>query len=177
MNFKHIPAVATLSLGALALSASPAFAATATGTFPVTATVVNTCTVSATGVAFGNYAGNLVTNTSNTISLTCNKGVTISSFFLNDGANPSGTVKQMANGTERLAYAIDVPTGAALDTCPAVGTSSWNTTNGPSGAALTALFTTTPGLKPITICASIPAGQYPAGGAYSDTVTMTLTYN
>ncbi|QKV56084.1 MAG: spore coat protein U domain-containing protein [Dechloromonas sp.] len=28
----------------------------------------------------------------------------------------------------------------------------------------------------ISICASIPASQYPAAGSYSDTVTMTLTY-
>ena len=176
MNFKRTTTHLALALGGLLLVTDAALAATATGTFPVTATVANTCTVSSTGVAFGSYTGALVTNTTNNIVVTCNKGVAIASFFIGDGANPSGTQKQMAFGAERLAYNIDVPTGAALSTCPVAGTNSWNGTTGPAGATLTALFATTGGAKNVAICASIPAAQFPAGGAYADTITMTLTY-
>ena len=98
------------------------------------------------------------------------------SFFIGNGANPSGTQKQMAFGAERLAYNIDQPVATALTTCPAAGTNSWNGTAGPTGANLSALFATTGGAKNIPICASIPAAQFPAGGAYTDTITMTLTY-
>lgn len=166
----------TLALGALLVVTDAALAATATGTFPVTATVTNTCTVSSTGVAFGSYTGAVVTNTANNIVVTCNKGVTIASFFIGNGANPSGTQKQMAFGAERLAYNIDVPTGATFATCPAAGSNSWNGTTGPANATLTTLFATTGGAKNMAICASIPAAQYPAGGTYTDTITMTLTY-
>ena len=176
MSIKRQFANFTLALSGLLVISNSAFAATATGTFPVTATVANTCTVSSTGVAFGSYTGALVTNTTNNIVVTCNKGVAIASFFIGDGANPSGTQKQMAFGAERLAYNIDVPTGAALSTCPVAGTNSWNGTTGPAGATLTALFATTGGAKNVAICASIPAAQFPAGGAYADTITMTLTY-
>ncbi len=176
MNFKRTTTHLALALGGLLLVTDAALAATATGTFPVTATVANTCTVSSAGVAFGSYTGVAVANTANNIVVTCNKGVTIASFFIGDGANPSGTQKQMAFGAERLAYNIDVPTGAALLTCPAAGTNSWNGTTGPAGATLTTLFATTGGAKNVAICASIPAAQFPAGGAYADTITMTLTY-
>lgn len=175
-NFKRTTLSFAAAIGGWLIAATPSFAATATGTFPVTATVANTCTVSSTGVAFGSYTGTAVTNTANNIVVTCNKGVTITSLLIGNGANASGTQKRMANGTEYLNYSIDVPTGASLTTCPAAGTNSWNGTTGPAGAALTSLFATTGGAKNISICASIPASQYPAAGSYSDTVTMTLTY-
>ena len=39
----------------------------------------------------------------------------------------------------------------------------------------TSLFATTGGPKPIPICISVPAAQYPQAGTYTDTVTATLT--
>lgn len=161
-----------------AMGVGVAQAATATANFNVTATVANFCTVSAANVAFGSVnAGAAATNTSSNITLTCNKGVTFTSLLLNNGSNPSGTIKQMASGSERLAYNIDVPTGGTLNTCPTAGSNEWNTTTGPAAATVQALFATTGGPKTIPICASIPAAQYPAGGNYSDTVTITATYN
>ncbi|RZT93601.1 Csu type fimbrial protein [Rivibacter subsaxonicus] len=179
MNFKRVCArVALASTGLLAI-ANAAVAATAIGTFPVTATVNNTCTVSsAAGVAFGAYAGAALTGTG-TITLSCNKGVTVSSLFLGDGANVgTANQKRMLGAVgEYLNYNIDVPTGATLTTCPAAGTNEWNATGAPTGAELTTLFATTGGAKTIAICGSVPAGQFPQSGAYADTITMTLTYN
>lgn len=164
------------ALSALVIFAANAQAATATNTFTVTATVTNFCTVSAANVAFGSVnAGVAAANTSSSMTLTCNKGVTVSSVALDNGANASGTIKQMASGTERLQYKIDVPTGATFQSCPAAGAGpEWNATN---TIVATSLFATTGGAKLINLCASIPAAQYPAAGAYTDTVGITVTYN
>jgi spore coat protein U-like protein len=161
----------SLPLAAQALTAGPS-------NFNVTATVANFCTVSAANVAFGAVnAGAAAANTASTVTLTCNKGATVTSVALNNGANASGTIKQMKNGanTDVLAYNIDVPTGATFNGCPAPAAGpEWNATN---TIVATSLFTATGGPKQINICASIPANQYPSAGSYSDTVAVTATYN
>lgn len=164
---------------ALALPFGAAQAATAgPANFNVTATVANFCTVSAANVAFGSVnAGAAATNTSSSVTLTCNKGATVSSVALNSGSNASGTQKRMRDAVsgDFLNYAIDVPTGATFQTCPAAGAGpEWNASN---TIVATTLFTTTGGAKLINICASIPAAQFPSAGSYSDTVQVTATYN
>lgn len=176
MSFKRLTTI-MLSLSGLLVAASPAFSATTTGTFTVSATVANNCSVSATNVNFGSVnAGAPATNTSQNITLTCNKGATITSLFLS-GANDSGSQKRMTVAGEFLNYHIDIPTGTTLNTCSTVGTNEWSATNGPTGANLMGLFSASGGPKLIPICASIPALQYPTAGSYTDTVTMTLTFN
>ncbi len=144
--------------------------------FTVTATVANFCTVSAANVGFGTVnAGVAAANTASSVTLTCNKGATVTSVALNSGANASGTQKRMILGAEFLNYNIDVPTGATFNTCPAAGAGpEWNATN---TIVATSLFTATGGAKSINICASIPAGQFPTAGLYTDTVQVTATYN
>jgi len=156
---------------AQALTAGPA-------SFNVTATIANFCTISAANVAFGSVnAGVAATNSASSVSLTCNKGAAVTAIALNNGTNPTGTQKRMKDPVsgDFLSYSIDAPTGAALQTCPAAGTSEWTAAN---TIVATPLFTTTGGLKLITLCASIPAGQFPtAGTGYTDTVQVTATYN
>ncbi len=144
--------------------------------FTVTATVANFCTVSAANVGFGTVnAGVAAANTASSVTLTCNKGATVTSVALNNGANASGTQKRMLLGAEFLNYQIDRPTGATFNTCPVAGTGpEWNATN---TIVATSLFTATGGAKTIAICASIPAGQFPTAGLYTDTVQVTATYN
>jgi spore coat protein U-like protein len=163
---------------AMCLPVGSAVAATAgPANFNVTATLANFCTVSAANVAFGAVnAGAAATNTSSTVSLTCNKGATVSSVFLSDGSNASGTQKRMKEPVsgDFLNYNIDKPTGATFNTCPAAGAGpEWNA----SGIVATSLFTGSGGTKAINLCASIPAGQFPSAGSYSDTVSVTATYN
>ena len=170
--------VAVLLSGVLALVTpiGVSLAATTTTTFTVTATLNNSCTMSvATNVAFGAVnAGAAATNIANTITLTCNHKATVSSVALNNGANASGTQKRMTDGTDFLNYLIDRPTGATFTTCPAAGAGpEWNATN---TIVATTLFATTGGPKSINVCASIPAGQFPEGGSYTDTVTVTVTF-
>ncbi len=170
------------SLIAAAIAASltvpfgSAQALTTNANFNVTATLANFCTVSAATVAFGAVnAGAAATNTASSVTLTCNKGATVTSVALNNGSNPSGTQKRMSNGTDTLNYLIDVPTGATFTTCPAAGAGpEWNATN---TIVATPLFAVTGGAKLITLCGSIPAGQFPSAGSYSDTVQVTATYN
>jgi spore coat protein U-like protein len=144
--------------------------------FTVSATVANFCTISAANVPFGSVnAGAAATNTANTVTLTCNKGATVSSVALNNGGNAAGTQKRMTNGTDFLNYAIDVPTGATFNTCPAAGAGpEWNATN---TIVASSLFSASGGPKQINLCASIPAGQFPSAGLYTDTVQVTATYN
>lgn len=131
--------------------------------------------MSAANVAFGAVtAGAAATNVANTITLTCNHKATVSSVALNNGANASGTEKRMSDGTDTLDYHIDVPTGGTFNTCPAAGAGpEWNATN---TIVATSLFAASGGPRPINICASIPAGQFPEAGNYTDTVTVTVTF-
>ncbi len=172
----HASTLALALAGAMLFPAGAAQAATAgPASFTVSATIANFCAISAANVAFGAVnAGAAATNTASSVTLTCNKGATVSSVALNDGSNFS-TTKRMTNGTDFLSYRIDVPTGASFQTCPSAGAGpEWNATN---TIVATPLFVTTGGAKLITLCASIPAGQYPSAGAYSDTVQVTATYN
>jgi spore coat protein U-like protein len=141
----------------------------------VTGSLANVSNFAGSNVAFGSAnAGAAATNTASSVTLTCNKGATVSSVALNNGANASGTQKRMTVAGEFLNYNIDVPTGATFNTCPAAGTTEWNAAN---TITATSLFTTTGGAKLINICASIPAGQFPSAGTYTDTVQVTATYN
>ncbi len=163
----------------LMLPVGAAQAATAgPSNFNVTATLANFCTVSAANVPFGVVnAGAAATNTANSVTLTCNKGATVTAVALNNGSNASGTQKRMKDAVsgDFLNYAIDVPTGATFNSCPAAGAGpEWNATN---TIAATPLFTVTGGPKLINLCASIPSGQFPSAGSYSDTVQVTATYN
>jgi spore coat protein U-like protein len=170
-------APALLFCALLCLPCAPALAAT-TGTFSVTTTLANACTVSATNVGFGTInAGSAAANIAGRVTLTCNKGATVTSVALNNGAHATGTQKRMqkAASGEFLSYRIDRPTGAAFNTCPAAGSGpEWN---GGNTIVATPLFATTGGAKLINICASITAAQYPSAGSYSDTVTITANYN
>jgi spore coat protein U-like protein len=178
VNKSHLlRSLPALVAAAWCLSAGTANALTATGNITVSATVASFCTISASTLAFGSVnAGVAVTNNANTFTLTCNKGVTFTSLLMNNGLQPSGIINQMAFGAERLQYFIDIPTGALLNTCPVAGSNEWGAT-GPASGAVTALFAVTGGAKAITLCGSIPAGQFPASGAYADTVVTTATYN
>src|SRR5262245_37146974 len=100
------------AVSALALpSAAPA--ATANGSFQVTATVSATCLVSSTSnVAFGAYDTTVATNlqATGTIGITCTRNTAITSIDLNLGANAAGVVRRMnAGGADFIAYELYKP--------------------------------------------------------------------
>lgn len=157
---------------------APAYAGTATGSLGVTATVSANCIIDSGSLtlAFGAYdpvQANLSTAATGSTGLTvyCTKGATPTSIDLSDGANVSGGVRRMANGTDYLEYDLYKDSGR---------TSRWGAgaTNGlvpdVSASATTAL---TVGGSAINIYGKIPAGQntVPAG-TYSDTVNITVNF-
>jgi len=144
----------------LALAAGPAVAATATTTFTVSATVVAACSVSATSLAFGSYTGAGNVDQTSTISVTCSNG-TDYSVALNDGANASGSTRQMtAGGSNYLTYQMY---------SDAARTTVWN-------AAAPVTGTGNGAAQSLTVYGRIPSGQSVAAGSYSDTVQVTVTY-
>ena len=165
-----------LGAGALLALALPL---AASAQITVSATVVAACTFGSATVALNGAAiaaGAAVTNTASTVNLTCNKGATVT-VALNNGANATGTQKRLRAGTTTnyITYNLSRP-NALVDggpnTCPGLPGTEWNAAN---TVLATNLFVTTGGPKPIPICISVPAAQYPQAGTYTDTVTATLT--
>jgi spore coat protein U-like protein len=151
----------------------------ATAQFQVEAYVINDCNISTpANINFGNYDPTSPTALTGqtTTTITCTKGDSnIISIYLvgtNDGLSPAGAWA-MANAGNYLGYNLyedsglttPFPTTApATSNLPTCGTSPCY--NYPGGSVVT------------TIYGQVPAGQnVPSSGtAYSDTVTIKVTY-
>ena len=161
-----------MSCGAVLASAgllvtSAAQAATTTTTFPVTATVLKACIVTANPLAFGNYDPTATTplDGTTTLSVLCTVG---SSFTvgLSPGTASGATVttRSMTSGANTLGYALYQE---------AARTNNWGNTPGTD----TPLATTAPILpSTLTVYGRIPAGQNVPAASYADTITVTVNY-
>jgi spore coat protein U-like protein len=164
-----------LGAGALLALALPL---AASAQITISATVASACSFGSANVALdgaGIGAGSAVTDTSSAVNVTCNRGATVT-VALSNGANASAAQKRLSDGSGNfINYNLSRPntlvTGGP-NTCPSLPGTEWNAANTVSA---TALFATSGGPKPIPICISVPAAQYPAAGTYTDTVTATLT--
>jgi spore coat protein U-like protein len=148
-----------------------AHAATATTTFPVTATVLATCNVSATPLAFGNYTpgAGAVTNTS-TVSVRCTRGTPFT-VALNAGTTTGGTLAQRLMATAANTLQYNLYTTSAYTTIWGDGTGGSSTQAGTgSGVATPVAFTAYGRLL------DSAANQAAVTGAFSDTITVTVTY-
>lgn len=165
MNKLHLTAACTAL--PVALIASPALAGTATTQMPVTAQVLENCTVVSSPMNFGPItevgAANVDASATLTLSCTLNAGYEIQ---LNDGENALNGQRRLTNvtGLEFINYDIFQDTarskrwGSTLNTDTVEGTS-------------------TTGLTTVTAYGRIPAGvQKVSAGAYSDTVTVTVNF-
>jgi len=158
---------------ALVLSGvAPSFAASATSSFSVTATVAANCTISTTTIAFGGYDP-IVTHASTpldgtgSVTITCTKGATttIGLNAGNNGASAVGTTRAMSDGSGNfLSYEI-------YQNAPR------NVLWGNSGADL---FTppVAPSKSPrsFSTFGRVPAAQDVPAGGYTDTVTATVNF-
>ncbi len=145
----------------LAVQIGPAVATTTTANISVTATSLSSCTITATPLAFGNYA-QTVTTASATLAVLCT-ATSPYTIGLNQGTTSGGTqsarlLYNVVAGTT-LPYALYTDSGH---------TTPW-TSNTVSGTG-TGLSQT------VTVYGSIGAGLQAAPGAYADTVTATLSY-
>jgi spore coat protein U-like protein len=147
-----------------ALSNKPAVAATVTTSFGVTATVQANCLVSATNLAFGTYTGAAATSTS-AVSVTCTNS-TAYNVGLSSGLATGATVttRQMTGpGSALLGYALFSDAGRTVNWGQTIGTDTVTGTG--NGSA-----------QSITVYGQATAGQFVTPGAYTDTITATVTY-
>jgi len=135
-----------------------------TRTFGVIAVVQAACTISATPLAFGNYAG-VQKDATGTLTVTCTN-TTPYNIGLSAGLAQGATVRTRAM------------TGPAADTLSYAifrdGTRSINWGNTVGTDTLVGQGIGSP--QSLTVYGRIAAGQNPRPGSYADTVIATITY-
>lgn len=159
----------TLIAAAGLLLANSALALEATTTFQVTATVANSCIVSATDLSFGAYDPAAVKDGTSTITVTCT-AKTPYTIGLNAGlqsAGATGTTRAMIGddtATTLLNYELYTESGR---------TTAWGNIGGTTTVAQSAL---TGGPLDYTVYGQIPASQYVPAANYADTINVTVDY-
>ncbi|MDB5026518.1 MAG: hypothetical protein JWO66_207 [Candidatus Eremiobacteraeota bacterium] len=164
-NLRIQAALGALVLGSALIAPLTADALTATGSMPINATVVASCTTSATNADLGTWTYTAASTASSTITVTCTQGAAVSSVGLDNGLFVVAGVRQMRGaGTANIAY--NVYQDATFAT-------AW------TNAAWPALATYTAVVAPATFTAYVkaPAGTNVIAGTYSDTVGITVTYS
>ena len=166
MMTRRISARALFALASVAGSAH-ALAGTTSTTFAVSATVVSTCSVGATPLFFGNIPTPINSNVdaASTITATCSAN-TPYTVALSTGVGTGATFasRKMSSGANALSYTAYIDANRTTVWGDGTGRSSLSNQTG-SGAA-----------QAITVYGRVPAGQSPAIGSYTDTVTVTVTF-
>jgi spore coat protein U-like protein len=160
----HSASVIHLLALAIGLPSLSALAATAPSTMGVSSTVQATCRNTATALAFGVYTGTQVDATA-IVTVTCTN-TTPYTVSLNAGTAPeaSVTTRRMTGGAGvYLAYALY---------SNAERTTNWGSTIGSDVVSGTG----TGSGQAITVYGREAAGQFVTPGAYTDTITATVTY-
>jgi len=160
-----------LAVASAGMLAGAAGAATTPATLPISATVQATCSASTGPLAFGVYTPGAGARTGNTtINVKCTKttGYTVA---LNAGSTTGGTFAQrlMASGANTLQY--NLYTTAGFASIFGDGSTSTLTIAG-TGAGVSSA-------NAVTVFGQLPdsaANQLVVPGAYTDTVTVTVTY-
>ena len=134
----------------------------ATGSFTVTASIVATCSISATALAFGTYAGAAVT-ASSSLSMQCTNSTSYT-IGLSAGTTSDATVTNrllVGTGGSTLAYGVYSDSGH---------TNIWGSTSH------TVTGTGTGSVQSLPVYGQIAGGQYVVPGSYTDTITASITY-
>lgn len=156
-----------LPTGAYAQVTSPQ-----TTTLNVSATVASICQLSAPGnIAFGSVQAGATANAAGSVTVTCNRGATVSATTTS--ANASGTQKRMRIGvsSDYLDYQVWQPDLAALGACAAVQT-DWT-----NPLAMTTLWSASGGSRVIPVCATTTPSNTNAAGTYNDTLTVSVSFS
>lgn len=171
LNFKMnvLKAAGVLLVSGFAMNAS---AATETANMTVDATISANCTISTTAVNFGAYDP-IVTHKSTaltgtgSVTTTCTNGAS-AYITLGQGSNAAtgstdaAPERQMASGTDRLAYQLY---------SESTRTTVWGNTS------TTGLADTGTGAESTkTVYGSVAAGQNMPAATYTDTVVATVTF-
>lgn len=145
-------------------------AATATGSMSVSATVLTACTVTPGPLSFGNYdpTSGTAKDATATITVVCTAGTAYTlGLDAGSGAGATTSARKMtlASGSTTLSYAIYSDSGR---------TANWGNTAGTG--ALTGTSSLVSLSQNFTAYGRIPVSQTATAGAYTDTVTVTLSY-
>lgn len=160
MRITKLGLAAASCIGALT-AFNEAQAVSATATMTNTATVTATCTVATTSLVFGTYTSTADSNTTATITATCTN-TTPYTVALDKGTNgTSETARLLKSGSVTLSYGIFSDSGY---------TTNWGTSAGAQSG------TGNGSAQTFTAYGKIPSGQFVTPNAYTDTVTVTLTY-
>lgn len=133
------------------------------------------CSISSPGFTAGYTSGGAQVITQSSYSITCTRGLTTDplttaySVKADNGLNPQGQNNQAASGANRLRYDVYIDSGCAT---------SWKgnvTIPSPAGTITMSGLTSTTVTHNFWGC--IAAGLTPVAGIYTDTVTMTPTYD
>lgn len=149
-----------------AVVATPALAATASNTMPVSVNVTNACTVAATPMSFGapTSIGGSNINSTSTITLVCTNGANYD-VALDNGTHASGSQRNMQFGTATIPYNVYRDAGR---------TASWGATSGTDTVSGTMGAT---GTFSLIAYGQIPSSATSVGaGTYTDTITVTVTF-
>jgi spore coat protein U-like protein len=157
--------IAVISLLALGLTSTPAFAGTLTTTLNVTASVVTACSISGGTLAFGTYTGAEIDQTA-TLTVICTSQGPYSiglSKGLGNGASTSNRWMTGATHNEPLYYAL------YLNAYHGTNWDDYNGTNVYSGNG-------TGSSQTIPVYGVLAANTPLVTDTYSDTITVTITY-
>lgn len=162
-----------VALGLAAPLAALAGTSPQTATFTVTATVIKSCVVTTTPIAFGSYDPTSATavTASGAVSAKCTKGAQ-PSVALDQGQNKAAAstaavpARQMSDGAGDL-LPYHIYTASA-------GTTEWGNTTAQEPASQTSTSVNTALSFPTY--GNLPAGADVPAGSYSDTVTATVTF-
>jgi spore coat protein U-like protein len=165
----HLTLVSALTLSGAGFAVT-SFAATSAADLGVSAQILDACTIDATPVGFGDYDHSATSDSpaTGTVTETCTNG-TVAKITLGQGlhaktASVDGVpLRQMASGTNRMAYFLysDAGAGTLWGNTPATGVGQTGTGN--AGTTL-------------TVYGFITAGQNVPVGLYADTVVATVTF-
>jgi spore coat protein U-like protein len=156
-----------LALAVMALAGIPgAEAATATGTLSLSITISATCSVvSASAINFGMVTA-IGANIDQTSTLTVNCSTTTPynvGLSVGGGSGATYAARLMSNGANAVTYSLYRDAGRTLVWGETIGTD-------------TVAGTGTAANQTITIYARVPPQTVPPPGAYTDNVTITITY-
>ncbi|WP_296675258.1 spore coat U domain-containing protein [Novosphingobium sp.] len=151
-----------------AVAATPALAASASNQMPVSVNVVNSCTVSATPMAFGTLTsvGGVNVDTTSNVDLICTIGASYD-VSMDFGTHAAGSQRNLQNTTDATKK---IPYGVYRDSARGL---SWGNTSGTDtvvGSSATGLATLTAFGRIPSTATSVPAGSY------TDTVTVTVNF-
>lgn len=157
--------LALIVVGTVGTGGSLLQAGSASTSLVVSATVINSCTISATPLGFGNYdaLAGAATDAQASVTITCTPGAP-STIALDNGTNASGSTRRMKDaGTNYLPY--EAYQDSARTTVWGSGASSLDPGAAPSTEPRT-----------YTVYGRIAAGQAVPAGAYTDTLTATVNF-